>query len=83
MQYRSVSLRVNLERGPHTATVTASFGTSMDIATGFIDDDQPAIGVETMRQEELIGYCANGTGNGGRAVVRRTSLAPICPIQVR
>ena len=55
----------------------------MDIATGFIDDDQPAIGVETMRQEELIGYYANGTGSGGRAVVRRTSLAPICPIRVR
>ena len=49
----------------------------MDIATGFIDDHQPAISVETMQQKELIGYYANGAGNGGEAVIRRTSLAPI------
>ena len=35
----------------------------MDIATDFIDDDQPALSVESM-EEELIGYYANGTGNG-------------------
>ena len=68
-------------RGPHTATVTASFGTSMDIAAGFVDDDQPAIGVEIMQRKELFGYYAYGTGYGGQVVVRRTSLAPICSIR--
>ena len=54
----------------------------MNIAAGFSDEDQPVISVETMRQKELTGYYAGGTGDGGQAVVRRTSLAPICLILV-
>ena len=54
--------------------MTASFGTSMNIAAGFINDDQPGISVETKQQKELIGYYANGTGNGGQAIILRRSL---------